>query len=111
MENYTKKSQNVLYRIFCYFFTATSMTAPRIKMIPAIRRVVSVSPKTVTPMATAVTGSKAPKIAVGVEPIIFTAFTIKISESTVGTKPSIKPQPHELACVKIGGNPEPSVTE
>ena len=80
-------------------------------MIPATRRVVRVSPKTVTPIATAVTGSKAPRIAVGVEPMIFTAFTMNMSESTVGTRPSIKPQPHELACVKTGGNPEPSVTE
>ena len=97
--------------MFSYFFTAMSTTEPRIKMIPAMSRVVSDSPKTVTPIATAVTGSKAPRIAVGVEPIIFTALTINISDKTVGTKPSIKPQPHELVCVKIGGSPEPSVTE
>lgn len=46
---------------------------------------VRISPKTNTPIATAVTGSSAPRIAVGVDPIIFTAFTMNMSESTVAT--------------------------
>lgn len=44
-------------------------TARIINEIPNISLGVSSSPKTVTPKNTAVTGSRAPSIAVGVEPI------------------------------------------
>ena len=65
-----------------------SRTAERMSTIPAKRRRVSDSPNTVTPMATAVNGSKAPMMAVGVAPTSWTAMVMNTSESTVGTSPS-----------------------
>ena len=46
-----------------------SVTAKMIMMMPQQRRGVSASPKIVTPKKMAVSGSKAPRMAVGVEPI------------------------------------------
>ena len=55
------------------------ITADRISRMPAASRSVKLSPKTVTPIITAVSGSSAPMIAVGVEPIRCTETTIMIS--------------------------------
>ena len=49
------------------------VTAKTIIIIPHPTLTVKGSPKTVTPKNTAVKGSKAPKIAVGVEPIYWMA--------------------------------------
>ena len=57
-------------------------------MMPNARRNVKCSPKHRTPMATAVIGSSAPMMAVGVEPMSCTATTISTSESTVGSSAS-----------------------
>lgn len=46
-----------------------NVTARMIIMIPQLSLGVKISPKTVTPKNTAVKGSNAPRIAVGVEPI------------------------------------------
>lgn len=46
-----------------------SVTARIINIIPQVSRNVKLSPKMVTPKKTAVTGSRAPRIAVGVEPM------------------------------------------
>ncbi len=47
----------------------TAVTAAMIAARPMISRGVSRSPKTLTPITTAVTGSRAPSMAVGVEPM------------------------------------------
>ena len=52
--------------------------------MPRIMRGVSCSPKISTPKNKAVTGSKAPRIAVGVEPMYCMAFVIVTNEITVG---------------------------
>lgn len=70
------------------------MTAEDIKMMPIASRGVNDSPKTVMPIITAVSGSKAPIMAVGVEPMCFTAITINTNEMTVGTNASINANSH-----------------
>ena len=62
------------------------ITADRISRMPTPSRKVSVSSKTMTPMATAVNGSNAPIMAVGVAPTSWTAMVINTSERIVGTK-------------------------
>ena len=65
-----------------------SNTAERMSTIPTASLKVSDSSNTITPMATAVNGSKAPMIAVGVAPTSWTAMVMNTSERTVGTNPS-----------------------
>ena len=60
------------------------MTARIIINIPQLNRSVRDSPKTTTPKKTAVKGSKAPKIAVGVEPIYCMAWVVQRNEIAVG---------------------------
>ena len=71
-----------------------SSTATRIIKIPTPNRSVKASPKTVTPTTTAVRGSSAPMMAVGVEPMAWTACVMVTSEMTVGTKASMMEKNH-----------------
>lgn len=71
-----------------------SNTAVRMSAMPTARRVVNDSPKQKQPMATAVIGSSAPRIAVGVEPISLTAIAISTNESTVGISASCAAYSH-----------------
>lgn len=69
------------------------MTAESIIVMPIRRREVSGSLKTKVPIATAVTGSSEPMMAVGVEPMRRTAIAIVTSEMSVGTMPSMSEKP------------------
>ena len=71
------------------------VTARMIRMIPQHNRNVSDSPKTVTPKNTAVNGSKAPRIAVGVEPIYWTASVVQRKEIAVGNMAKAIRLPHK----------------
>ena len=62
--------------------------------MPTPRLTVRASWKTVSPITTAVSGSRAPMMAVGVEPMMRTAIPIETSENTVGTMASINEYPH-----------------
>jgi len=53
------------------------VTARMINNIPQPILGVKVSPNTATPKKTAVTGSSAPRMAVGVEPIYWTALVVQ----------------------------------
>ena len=66
------------------------MTAASIIAMPMRSRVVRRSSKTSVPMATAVTGSSEPMMAVGVEPMSRTAMAIVTREMSVGTMPSMR---------------------
>ena len=55
-----------------------------INTIPQHNLGVRLSPKIVTPKNTAVTGSKAPRIAVGVEPMYCTACVVQRKDIAVG---------------------------
>ena len=55
---------------------------------------VRVSPKIITPKKTAVTGSKAPRIAVGVEPMYWMALVVHKNEIAVGKTASASKFPH-----------------
>ena len=65
-----------------------SVTATRISKTPVPMRSVNRSPKTATPKNNAVTGSSAPRIAVGVEPMRRMAPAIATSETIVGKSAS-----------------------
>lgn len=69
--------------------------------IPKVSLAVSVSPNTVTPIITAVRGSSAPIIAVGVDPNSLTAIVIVTSDIMVGTNASIKAYNQEEDVVSI----------
>ena len=62
----------------------TIEVAATISSPPAISLPVMAWPRSVTLNTTAVTGSRAPNIAVGVEPIELIATVVQLSESTVG---------------------------
>ena len=84
-------------RGFCFFYAVVfrvllmmiMMTAASIIAMPMRSREVRRSSKTNVPMATAVTGSSEPMMAVGVEPMSRTAMAIVTSEMSVGTMPSM----------------------
>ena len=69
-------------------------TAAMIMTIPNIRRGVSASPKTVTPKNTAVRGSSAPSMAVGVDPIYCIACVVQRNDMAVGKSASATRLPH-----------------
>ena len=71
-----------------------SMTATMISTMPQPMRRVRVSPKTATPKNTAVTGSSAPRIAVGVDPIRFMARVVQRNEIAVGKSARASRLPH-----------------
>ena len=62
----------------------TNATGMMISNRPIAIREVITSPKTNTPIITAVTGSNTPRIAVGVAPINWMALVVHSRESTVG---------------------------
>ena len=62
----------------------TKVTDMMISNRPMAIRDVMTSPKTDTPITTAVTGSNAPRMAVGVAPIYWIALVVHTSESMVG---------------------------
>ena len=62
--------------------------------MPTQSRKVKASPNIITPIATAVSGSRAPKIAVGVAPTSCTAMVMNNSDSTVGTNPNQQAKNH-----------------
>lgn len=64
------------------------ITPPKIRTTPSIIRGVSLSWKNTTPKKIAVKGSKAPRIAVGVEPISLMAIVIVSREIIVGNTAS-----------------------
>lgn len=80
--------------------TIIIITAARINIIPSVRRGVIISPNTITPITTAVNGSSAPIMAVGVEPTNFTAIAIVTSDTTVGKTPNHNAENNE----RIFGN-------
>lgn len=61
-----------------------SVTAAIIRNIPHSSLSVRDSPKIVTPKNTAVKGSRAPRMAVGVEPIYWMAWVVHRKEMAVG---------------------------
>ena len=69
-------------------------TAPIINIMPTTSTTVRTSPKTNIPIATAVTGSSAPRIAVGVEPIYCIAPVVQRNETAVGKIANPATHPH-----------------
>ena len=68
-------------------------------MIPTPNWREKLSPKTKTPIMTAVTGSKAPMMAAGVLPIRLMEMVMKNRDSTVGNRASCMPHSHCLGVV------------
>ena len=66
----------------------TNVTEVMTRISPNNMRVVTTSLNTTMPKKTAVTGSKTPNIAVGVEPIYWMASVVQIKEMTVGNTDS-----------------------
>ena len=84
-------------------------TATRIIAMPVRRRDVRGSLKTNVPIATAVTGSREPMMAVGVEPMRRTAMAIVTSEMSVGTMPSMSEKPSCVVVVRGWSEPQPEL--
>ena len=82
---------------FYPFFLAMIIVTPaRIARMPIASCREKLSPKTHTPMMTAVTGSKAPMMAAGVLPMRLMEMVMKKSDNTVGNKASWAAQSHCL---------------
>ena len=62
----------------------TKVTDAITSISPMTMRVVSISPNTITPKKTAVTGSNTPRIAVGVDPMHCMASVVHINDIIVG---------------------------
>ena len=73
-----------------------SNTPESISKMPQTSLKVSGSPNTVMPMNTAVSGSNAPIIADGVEPMLRMDIVISTSDKKVGTMANIKANSHDL---------------
>ena len=82
-------------------------TAQSIMAMPMRRREVRGSLNTMVPMATAVTGSSEPMMAVGVEPMRRTAMAMVTSEMSVGTMPSMSEKPSWVVVVRGWSEPQP----
>ena len=82
------------------------VTARMIRMIPQHNRNVNDSPKTVTPKNTAVNGSKAPRIAVGVEPIYWMAPVVQRKDMAVGKTASASRLAHRYHWSGVFSTPE-----
>ena len=81
------RGNNFLNRTKCVVIllpAIINVTARIINTIPQHNLGVRLSPKIVTPKNTAVTGSKAPRMAVGVEPIYCTACVVQRKDMAVG---------------------------
>ena len=87
--------------------TMMMTTAVSIMAMPMRRREVRGSLKTRVPMATAVTGSSEPMMAVGVEPMRRTAMAMVTSEMSVGTMPSMSEKPSCVGVVRGWSEPQP----
>ena len=74
------------------------ITAARISTIPTANRSVKGSPKHKQLTTTAVTGSKAPSMAVGVLPMLLIATLIKNNDNTVGNNANCNAHNH---CVPL----------
>lgn len=74
------------------------ITATRISTIPTANRSVKGSPKHKQLTTTAVTGSKAPSMAVGVLPMLLIATLIKNNDNTVGNSANCNAHNH---CVPV----------
>ena len=85
-------------------------TAVSIMAMPMRRREVRGSLNTMVPMATAVTGSSEPMMAVGVEPMRRTAMAMVTSEMSVGTMPSMSEKPNWVSVVRGCNAPQPGLT-
>ena len=72
-----------------------NVTAKIISTIPRHSLGVSCSPKMVTPKKTAVTGSKAPSMAVGVEPMYWMACVVQRKEIAVENTANANRLPHK----------------
>ena len=79
----------------------TTLTAATISRIPAAPCAVKGSPKTATPMTTAVSGSKAPKIEVSVGPMRLIACTSVMLERAVAGSARPRMQSHVMPSVSI----------
>ena len=73
----------------------TMVTATIIITSPTHSLGVSVSPKTVMPKKMAVTGSNAPRMAVGVEPMYWMALVVQRNEMAVGKTARASRLPHK----------------
>ena len=71
------------------------VTAKTIINMPQLNLNVRDSPKTVTPKKTAVKGSSAPRIAVGVEPMYWIAWVVQRNDMAVGKMASAIRLPHK----------------
>lgn len=79
----------------------TKVTETIISTKPAISLPPSVSPNIVIPKNTAVSGSRAPRIAVAVEPMYTIAFVAQYIESTVGNNAKAKISSHRYHLVGV----------
>ena len=85
----------IYYVLLLSLATTTIHTAIIIKTKPQVSRMVSVSLNTVIPKKMAVAGSKAPRIAVGVDPISWMAMVVVSKDIAVGNKPKAHRFPHK----------------
>ena len=94
----------------------TSDTAVMINARPMHCRMVSTSPNMATPNTMAVTGSNAPNMAVGVEPMYCIALVVHRNDMAVGKTASAIRQPHKYQrdgisiCPSQSSRPTKSVT-
>ena len=82
-----KVLRNLLSRIM-------RVTENKMRRMPKLIRMVKTSPNKRMPNRAAVTGSSAPIMAVGVEPMHCIAIAINTREMTVGTKPKVNAMLH-----------------
>ncbi len=76
------------------FPATTAVTAIIMRDSPLVSRMVTVSPKTVMPKKMAVTGSREPRIAVGVEPMYCMALLVQKKDMAVGKMARASRLPH-----------------
>lgn len=79
------------------FPAITNVTATMMMMSPSHSRGEMISSNTVIPINMAVTGSNAPNMAVGVEPMYFIAAVVQTRDMVVGRMASIRRLSHELS--------------
>lgn len=90
-------------RLLCYCLSDDSITinvASRISAPPITSRMVILSPRMMMLKTTAVIGSRAPKMAVGVGPMQEIARMVKSRESTVGKRAR---QSRQVQCMRSPG--------
>ena len=88
------------------FLNIMRMTAVSISTMPEANRHVKISPKTNVLITTAVTGSSAPRMDVGVLPMSWMDTLIKYSDSNVGNTANCITQSHCLGVLSVcSGSP------